>query len=66
MKKLRINNKRFSVRFCLAMENLGLTTVGQADSFLNKALPNTKIGVGTSHVRVAILKRELESFFLES
>jgi len=56
---MKINNERFSIAFCSAMDGLGITTVGQAKKFLSKAKPAVRI----HHTRVAYLQKELKQFF---
>ncbi len=56
--KKRINNTRFTIRFVHCMDNLGITTVGQANTFLNKCSPHCKI----QGVRAIFLKRELDAY----
>lgn len=55
---MKINNERFSVAFCSAMDGLGITTVGQAKKFLAKAKP----GVAIHHTRTTYLQKELAQF----
>ena len=56
--KRRINNTRFSVRFCFVMKALGITTVGQAQKFFDKTNDNLSI----HHIRVCTLRKELREF----
>lgn len=59
MLKQRINNERFTIRFCHTMDALGIRTVGQAYRFLYTCtLPNLKIG----NTRVTYLRRELDIY----
>jgi len=58
---LKINNERFSVRFCFIMKGLGITTVGSAGKFLNKCNPCLKI----QDTRVHHLLKEYKLFISE-
>ena len=58
MKKQRINNNRFSVRFCYVMTALGIKTVGQAERFLAQVDPNCKI----QDVRMYRLQKEMKEY----
>ena len=63
MNKLRINNYRFSVRFCTIAKTYGLKTVGGAIKFFNNLQnPNTKLYFGTTHIRASKLIKELKEF----
>ena len=55
---MKINNKRFSIAFCNAMDVLGIITVGQAKKFLAKVKPSVKI----HQTRSTYLKKELDQF----
>jgi len=59
--KLRINNERFTIRTCGVADNLGLTTVGQLSTILNRMRPNAKLYTQQgAYIRVSRMKREIE------
>lgn len=69
MNNCKINNSRFSVRFCAIMKHYNVQTVGRAKQLLTffDNNPNAKItyhlpGVGVRHTRRYKLQRELDSF----
>ena len=62
MSKQRINNTRFSIRFCRVAEDFGLITVGQMKVFLLKAKPNVRVGCGSSMIRLSKLRKELSGY----
>jgi hypothetical protein len=55
---MKINNERFTIRFCRVMQNLGITTVKQAEKFLGKCTPTMKL-MDTS---ASWLQKELKDF----
>jgi len=62
-KKCRINDSRFSVRFCTVMRYYGIVTVGQAFTLLDRMNhPNKKLAFGTSYIRIYKLQKELNEF----
>lgn len=58
----RINNARFTVRFCTTAKYLGFTTVGSFEKLLKQMQPQHRLSIGFGHVRVATLLREIEEF----
>ena len=63
MNRLRINNSRFSIRFCTIARIYGFKTVGSFSKFLySLESPNVKLYSHTSHIRASRLIKELEDF----
>lgn len=38
----------------------GFKTIGSFQKFLNQCMPNAKLYLGTGHIRVAMLRKEVE------
>lgn len=59
----KINNERFTVRFCNTAKDLGFTHVGPFEKFL-KQIPceDIRIFVGPRHVKVNKLLDEISQF----
>lgn len=63
MNRLRINNERFTIRFCIVAKTYGFKTVGSFKRFLdNLESPNVKLYFNMSHVRALFIIRELDEF----
>lgn len=63
MRKLRINNERFSIRFCKIAENYGFKSIGKFEDFLiNLKSPSVKLYFMDTQVRAARLLHEIEEF----
>lgn len=62
-KRTKITNDKFSVRICQIASTYGFKTIGSFHKFLKQCVPSAKLGLGTSHVRVAILLKEIEAYF---
>ena len=62
MKRHRINNERFSVRLCAVADAYGFKTIGSMYKALKQAKPSTKWSFNTSHMRSAMLLREIEEY----
>ena len=66
LKLQRINDCRFSVRFCAVMKHYGIKTVGKACEFLNKHYDDRHVKSGNnSTVSIKILVRELDNYIHE-
>lgn len=58
-----ITKHRFSTKFCRTMHLLGIKTVGQANTFLSNANPNTSIGTTYfNRVKINNLQIEIDSY----
>jgi hypothetical protein len=63
MNRLRINNYRFTIRFCTVARTYGFKTIGKFEKFLNGLeSPHVKLYFGTTYMRASRLIRELEEF----
>lgn len=58
----RINNQRFTVRFCGIAKYLGFTRVGPFEKLLRQMHPQNKLSMGNGYARVERLLREIEEF----
>ena len=59
--RTRITNEKFSVRVCTIANSYGFKTIGSLHKFLKQCTPTAKLGLGTGHIRVAMLLKEVES-----
>lgn len=58
----KINNSRFTIRFCNIADMLGCKTVSKFEDILKAGNPNRKLYFKCSSIRVARLLKEIESF----
>jgi len=58
----KINNQRFTVRFCTAANYLGYKRVGSFEKLLRQMHPTNKIYFLMGSVRVGRLLNEIDSF----
>ena len=56
----RITNDKFSVSVCQIAQLYGFKTIGSLVKFLKQCMPNAKLCLGTGHVRVAMLRRQID------
>ncbi len=59
--RTRITNEKFSVRVCTVANSYGFKTIGSLYKFLKQCNPSAKLGLGTGHIRVFTLLKEIES-----
>lgn len=67
MNRLRINNERFTIRFCTVAKTYGFKTVGSFKRFLdNLSSPHVKLYFNMSYVRAAFIIKELDQFIKDN
>lgn len=64
---MKINNQRFSIRFCTVAKTYGFKTLGRFERFLRQLeSPNVKLYFSTTYVRAVKLLKEIEEFKTET
>jgi len=61
--RTRITSDKFSVRICQLANSYGFKTIGSFHKFLKQSKPTAKLGLGVGHVRVAMVLKEVQSYF---
>lgn len=61
-RKKRINNERFSIRFCSIAEAHGFKSIGKFEDFLSQCNPSVKLYNHMSYERATRLVKELNHF----